>query len=68
MAVPLTVPESTSGLISSDALASYTSENGLLTQELQAVRGKNVAIGIDPMILASIRILGNVAPPRRSSG
>lgn len=63
LAVPLTVPESTSGLISSDALASYTSENGILTQELDAVRGRDVAIGIDPMILASIRILGNVAPP-----
>ena len=63
MAVPLTVPESTSGLISSDALGAYTSPNGILTQELAAVRGKNVAIGIDPMILASIRILGNVAPP-----
>lgn len=63
MAVPLTVPESTSGLISSDALASYTSENGILTQELDAVRGRDVAIGVDPMILASIRILGNVAPP-----
>lgn len=63
IAVPLTVPASTSGLISSDALASYTSENGILTQELDAVKGKDVAIGIDPMILASIRILGNVAPP-----
>ncbi|ROQ37076.1 hypothetical protein EDF46_2522 [Frondihabitans sp. PhB188] len=63
VAVPLTVPESTSGLISSEALASYTSENGVLTQELDAVRNRDVAIGIDPMILASIRILGNVAPP-----
>ncbi|RKR75840.1 DUF6049 family protein [Frondihabitans australicus] len=63
IAVPITVPESTSGLISSDALASYTSSNGILTQELDAVRGKPVAIGIDPMILASIRILGNDAPP-----
>ncbi len=63
VAVPLTVPESTSGLVSSEALASYTSRNGILTQELEAVRGKHVAIGIDPMILASIRILGNVAPP-----
>jgi hypothetical protein len=63
VAVPITVPASTSGLISSDALASYTSENGILTQELDAVKGKDVAIGIDPMILACIRILGNVAPP-----
>jgi hypothetical protein len=63
IAVPLTVPASTSGLISSQALASYTSPNGILTQELESVRGKDVAIGIDPMILASIRILGNVAPP-----
>ena len=27
------------------------------------MRGRDVALGIDPMILASIRILGNVAPP-----
>ncbi|MBF4575173.1 DUF6049 family protein [Frondihabitans sp. VKM Ac-2883] len=63
IAVPITVPESTSGLISAEALASYTSRNGILTQELDAVRGRTVALGIDPMILASIRILGNVAPP-----
>ncbi|GAA4676273.1 DUF6049 family protein [Frondihabitans cladoniiphilus] len=63
VAVPLTVPSSTSGVISSDALAAYTSATGVLTQELKAVRGKPVAIGIDPMILASIRLLGNAAPP-----
>lgn len=62
VAVPITVPESTSGLISSDALANYTSANGILTQELDAVRGRDVALGIDPMILASIRVLGNDAP------
>ncbi|AMM19478.1 hypothetical protein AX769_04120 [Frondihabitans sp. PAMC 28766] len=63
VAVPITVPASTTGLISSEALANYTSTDGVLTQELDAVRGREVALGIDPMILASIRILGNDAPP-----
>lgn len=63
IAVPITVPGSTTGLIGTDALASYTSPNGILTQELDEVRGRDVALGIDPMILASIRILGNDAPP-----
>jgi hypothetical protein len=63
VAVPITVPGSATGLIGTDALASYTSPNGILTQELDEVRGRDVALGIDPMILASIRILGNDAPP-----
>src|SRR5690606_13036260 len=33
-----------------------------LTRTLDAVEGRTVAIGIDPMIIASIRILGNTAP------
>jgi hypothetical protein len=62
VAVPLTVPPSSTGLISADLLASYTGVGGLLTTELDQVIGRNVAIGIDPMILASIRILGDTAP------
>ena len=35
---------------------------GTLTRKLNAVEGQQVAVGIDPMIIASIRILGNTAP------
>lgn len=62
LAVPITVPPNATGLISPDDLASYTSSNGLLTRELDQVTGRNVALGIDPMILASIRVLGTSAP------
>jgi hypothetical protein len=49
-------------LIPADSLETYTSPNGRLTRVLDAVDGRPVAIGIDPMIIASIRILGNTAP------
>ena len=62
IAVPLAVPAGTTGLLSADDLAQYTSPLGLLTRELDAVIGQPVAIGIDPMIIASIRVLGNAAP------
>lgn len=61
--MPLTVPESPDGLISSDLLTIYTASDGLLSRELDSVFDEpGVAIGIDPRILASIRILGNSGP------
>lgn len=62
LAVPLTVPAEVTGLISPESLESYTSPSGILTRTLDAVDGHTVAIGIDPMVIASIRILGNTAP------
>src|SRR5690554_15602 len=62
LAVPLTVPPESTGLIPADRLESYTSPTGILTRTLDAVEGHTVTIGIDPMIIASIRILGNTAP------
>jgi len=62
LAMPLVVPQSTTPFISGDALAQYTSPTGLLTRQLDAVIGRPVAIGIDPLILASIRVLGSAAP------
>jgi hypothetical protein len=59
---PLTVPESRTALLSATTLTSYTSPTGVLTRELDAVADTPVAIGIDPMILASIRALGTGAP------
>ncbi len=62
IAVPITVPASSIGLIDADALEAYTRPLGLLTQQLDAVYGRQVAIGVDPMIIASIRALGSTAP------
>ncbi|MEP6480208.1 MAG: DUF6049 family protein [Rhodoglobus sp.] len=59
---PLVVPAGTTGLIPSADLATYTGPIGVLTRELDAVIDRPVAIAIDPMIIASIRILGNAAP------
>jgi hypothetical protein len=60
--VPLTVPPTTTGLLDADTLESYTAADGLLTRELDAVAGTSAAIGVDPMIVASIRVLGTSAP------
>ena len=59
---PLTLPPSTSGLVSADDLARYTGPFGALTRQLDAVAGTPAAIALDPMILASIRVLGSAAP------
>ncbi len=67
LAVPITVPESAGGLISADALAQYTSPLGTLTRQLDAVEGKPVALGLDPRIIVSIRILGSDAPASATS-
>lgn len=62
LALPLTVPPESTGLISAEDLEDYTSPGGILTRKLNAVEGQQIAIGIDPIIIASIRILGNTAP------
>lgn len=62
---PITVPAGsadTSGLIPADTLATLTSPGGQLSRELAAVANRPVTLAIDPMILASIRILGSSAP------
>ena len=62
IAVPLVVPASADDFLDAETLAQYTSDQGLLTRELDAVIGRPVAIGIDPRIIASIRLLGSSAP------
>lgn len=62
VAMPLTVPHPATGLIPADLLDTYTGVGGILSRDLDAVIGRNIAIGIDPMVLASIRILGDTAP------
>jgi hypothetical protein len=64
VAYPITSPAGSSGLISSADLATYTAPNGMLSKQLNGILGHDfVAIGIDPMIIASIRVLGSAAPP-----
>jgi hypothetical protein len=63
VAMPITVPPTSNGLIAADDLATYTSTDGLLTRQLELARDHpSIAIGIDPMIIASIRVLGSAAP------
>ncbi|QYH34891.1 DUF6049 family protein [Salinibacterium sp. M195] len=59
---PLAVPTGSGGLLNSATLAEYTAPLGLLTRQLDAVAGKDIAVAVDPMILASIRVLGTSAP------
>ena len=59
---PLTAPTQPTGLIPADVLATYTAPGGLLERQLSQAIGRRVTLAIDPMILASIRILGSSAP------
>lgn len=61
--VPLTVRPTATGLIDATTLAGYTAPLGVLTRQLDAVIGTPAVIGLDPMIIASIRVLGSSAPP-----
>ncbi len=60
--VPLTVRPTATGLIDAATLAGYTAPLGVLTRQLDAVIGTPAVIGLDPMIVASIRVLGTSAP------
>ncbi|NII52306.1 DUF6049 family protein [Frigoribacterium endophyticum] len=63
VAVPITTPETENGVLDAAALASYTSVDGTLTRQLRAVQGTGAVVAVDPMIIASIRLLGSSAPP-----
>ncbi|WP_431246128.1 DUF6049 family protein [Leifsonia xyli] len=61
--LPIVTPAGSDGLIAADDLATYTAPNGILTRDLDGLNGHTtVTVGIDPMIIASIRVLGNAAP------
>lgn len=59
---PIVAPPGTTGLLDSTLLEQYTAPEGLLTRQLDAVIGRPVTLAIDPMIVASIRVLGAGAP------
>lgn len=62
IAVPITAPETETGVLDATALGAYTSPGGVLRRQLDAVAGSTASLGIDPMIIASIRLLGSEAP------
>jgi hypothetical protein len=62
VAVPLTVPAGESTFLTAAELSTYTEPGGILTRELGDIQNQSVAVGIDPRIIASIRVLGKSAP------
>lgn len=62
VAMPITMPKTGDGILGPGALAAATAVDGTLTQQLLAAEDHNVAVAIDPRIIASIRILGEDAP------
>ncbi|AXH34452.1 hypothetical protein DVJ78_02585 [Humibacter sp. BT305] len=67
LVAPITVPVTTSALLSSDELKAYTAPDGVLTAQLDAYADRPVALAIDPRIIASIRALGTRAPESASA-
>jgi hypothetical protein len=59
---PITVPAPAEGLLDAATLEQYTGVGGLLTRELDEVVDRPVTLAIDPMIIASIRLLGTDSP------
>jgi murein biosynthesis integral membrane protein MurJ len=62
VAMPITVPKTGDGVLDRSVLTSATAVDGTLTQQLDAAEDHNVAVAIDPRIIASIRLLGEDAP------
>ena len=60
--VPIVVPAGSTGLVTAEQLAEYTSASGILSRQLDSAIDRPVTLAIDPMILASIRVLGSSAP------
>lgn len=60
---PVTLPARSVGLIDASELATDTAPGGVLDRQLEQAVARRVAIAIDPMIIASIKILGTTAPP-----
>ncbi len=60
--MPVTLPATPDGVIGANALAAATSVDGTLQQQLDAAEDHNVAVAVDPRIIASIRLLGQDAP------
>ncbi|WFR68627.1 DUF6049 family protein [Curtobacterium flaccumfaciens] len=62
VAMPITMPKTGDGVLGAGVLAAATAVDGTLTQQLDAAEDHNVAVAVDPRIIASIRLLGEDAP------
>jgi hypothetical protein len=60
--VPITTRAEDGGLLDAETLATATSPAGVLTRGLDEVLTTSATIALDPMITASIRVLGSGAP------
>lgn len=60
--VPITARAGDDGLLDAEELTTATSPAGMLTRELDEVLTTSATIALDPMIVASIRLLGTAAP------
>lgn len=60
--VPITLRSGDVGLLDAETLGIATSPAGALTRELDEVLATSATIALDPMVLASIRMLGSAAP------
>lgn len=59
---PLTAPDDRGRYLDADQLADLTAPDGRLTRTLDQALSGGVVLGVDPRILASIRVLGDTAP------
>jgi hypothetical protein len=59
---PLTAPWGEAGILDAETLATATAPTGVLTRELDEILATTATVGLDPMIPASIRLLGSTAP------
>lgn len=60
--VPITASAGDDGMLDADELTTATSPAGNLSRELDEVLATSATIALDPMIPASIRVLGSAAP------
>lgn len=60
--VPITAGAMSTGLLTSEQLATMTAADGALTTQLDAVAGTGAILAVDPAIPAAIRVLGSAAP------
>jgi hypothetical protein len=60
--VPIIAPWGEGGILDAETLATATSPTGVLTSELGEVLASPATVALDPMIPASIRLLGSAAP------
>lgn len=59
---PLTAPDERGRFLDAEQLSALTAPDGRLTRTLDTALGGGVALGVDPRLLASIRVLGEAAP------